>query len=88
MTYLVSHISHNDVDLHANLRNDIAALTPAKAGSIGAIRLDMLQAVALMEVLFPVKFATFSTENDLMEMMGSDPITFNSYYSDKIKLLM
>ena len=42
----------------------------------------MLQAVALMEVLFPVKFAMFSTENNLMEMMGSDPFTFATCYSE------
>ena len=41
-----------------------------------------------MEVLFPVKFAIFSTENDLMEIMGSDPFTFNSCYSDDTKSLM
>ena len=47
-----------------------------------------MQEVALMEVLLPVKHATFSIENDLMEMTGSDPFTFATCYSDKVGSLM
>ena len=52
------------------------------------LRLDILQAVALMELLFPVKFAIFSLENNLMEMMGSYPFAFATCYSDKVGSLM
>ena len=82
LTYVVRDVAHNDVDIHAKLRRDIAALTPVKAGSKGAISLDVLQAAALIEAILPVKFTMFSTENNLMEMMDSDPFTFNSSYSD------
>ena len=46
---IVSFIAHDDVDIHAKLRREIVDLTPAKVGSVGAIRLDVLQAAALME---------------------------------------
>ena len=87
MTSIISYIAHHDVDLHDKLRRDITAFTSAKAGSIGAIRLYVMQMAALMEVLFPVKYITFSTEHNLMEINVSDPFTFNSWYSDEIKPL-
>ena len=87
LTSIVSCIAHDDADLHAKLIRDIMSLTLANAGSIGAIRLDVLQVAALMEVLFPAKYATLSTEHDVLEMSGSDPFTFNSCYSDEIKPL-
>ena len=85
---LARKISCDDACLYSNVRREIDSLTPAKYGSIWAIRLDILQVIALMEVLFPVKFATFSTKSDLMKTMGSDRFAFTSYFSDKIKLLM
>ena len=81
-------VSNDDVELHPKLRQDISALAQWKAGSIGASRLDILQSVVLMEVLFPVKFSMFSIENNLMEMMVSDPFIFATYYSDKVGSLM
>ena len=69
-------------------RRDFTSLTPSKTGDIGAIRLDMLQAVDLLEVLFPVKYTMFSSETNLTEMWGSDPFAFNSCYMDEIKTLM
>ena len=59
LTSLVIHIAHDDVDLHTKLRRDIVALTPAKYSSTEAIRLDVLQVVALIEALSPVKIAMF-----------------------------
>ena len=56
---LEKHVACNDAKLHAKIRRDIAALAPAKAGSICTIRLDILQAVVLMKVLFPVKHDMF-----------------------------
>ena len=41
-----------------------------------------------MEVLFPVKFDTFSTDNDLMEINTSDPFAFTTCFSDKVAMLM
>ena len=64
------------------LRRDLTFLTPEIAGAFGAIRLDVVQAAALMEVLYPVKEATFSTASNLMEMMGSDHCAFDSCYSN------
>ena len=55
----MAFIADEDIDLHAKLIRDIDALTLAKAGSIGAVRIDTFQAAALMEVLCPVKFAIF-----------------------------
>ena len=42
LTSLARNIAHDDVYLHSKLRRDIASLALAKAGSIGAIRLDIL----------------------------------------------
>ena len=81
-------MSHDNVDLYAMFRRDITSLTPEIAGSLGAIRLDILQATALMEVLCPVKHVIFSAENGAMEMIGSDHATFASCYSPEIKSLM
>ena len=54
-TSIAKYMSGEDEDLHAMLRRDFASLIPAKAGDIGAIRLDTFQVDALMEVRFPVK---------------------------------
>ena len=71
-----------DVAMHAKFRRYIATLTPAKASSVGATRIDIFQVVALMEMIFPVKFVMLWTETDLMEISISDPFTFSSCYSD------
>ena len=81
-------VVNDHAEHHTKLRQDIATLTLAKTGSIGTIRLDILQAVALMEVLFLVKYAMFSIENNLMEIMGSDPFTFATCYSNKVGSLI
>lgn len=85
---LVAFVASEDVDLHANLRSNIAALAPAKASSIGAVRMDMFQAVALMEVLHPVKFSIFASNKDLMEFNISDPFTFSSCDTNEVAILM
>ena len=69
-------IEGDDVALRAKLKRNIASLTPEKASSIGAFMKDVLQVVALMEVLFPVKFDTFSTDKDVMEINISDHFAF------------
>lgn len=76
-TSIAKYMSGEDEDLHAMLRRDFASLIPAKTGDIGAIRLDTFQVDALMEVRFPVKYAMFSSESDLIGMWGSDPFNFN-----------
>ena len=73
---LVAFIAGEDFDLHAKFRCDIAALTLAKAGSIGVIRIDSFQAVALIEVLHPIKFAIFLADKDLIEINISDTFVF------------
>ena len=70
--FLARYTSCDDVDLHAKLKRDVAARTPANACYVEAIRLNIMQVVALMEVIFPVNFATFSNKNNLMKLMGSD----------------
>ena len=85
---LAAFISGEDVDLHDKLRHDITALTPAKAGSIGAVRIDMFQVVALTEVLYPVKSAIFLADKDRMEINISDPFTLSSCYADEAETLM
>ena len=76
LIYLARFIACDDAELHTKLLRDIATLAPVQAGAIGAIRLDIFQVAALIEVLFPVKHAMFSIGKDLTEMMGSDPFTF------------
>ena len=85
---LAAHIEGDGVALHAKLRRNIASLIPEKSGSIDAAMKDVLQAVALIEVLFTVKFATFSTDRDLMEINISDHFTFATCYSNKVATLM
>ena len=63
LTSIASLIAHDNVDLHATLRRDITSLTPVIAGSLGTVRLDILQATALMEVIYPVKYAIFSADD-------------------------
>ena len=38
---LAACIADDDVVLHAKIRRSIASLTPAKAGSIGAVRMNI-----------------------------------------------
>ena len=73
---LAAFIAGEDVDLHANLRRDIAVLTPAKDGSTGEVMIDMFQAVPLMEVLHPIKFDMFVAEKYLMEFNVSGTFSF------------
>ena len=87
LTSLASHIAHDDVEFHAVLRRDLTSLTPKIAGALGTIRLDAMQAADLMEVLHPVEHVIFSTESNLMAMMGSDPHAFDSCYSNTIMSL-
>ena len=56
---LARHAANDDAELHVKLRRDIDALTLAKVGSTGAITPENFQAVALMEVLSPVKHVMF-----------------------------
>ena len=65
-------------------QRDTTSLVPAKAGSIGATRLDVFQAAALMEVFFQWSSLCFQLKK-IMEIMGSDLFAFNSCYSDEIK---
>lgn len=88
LTSMTKHVAGEDEDLHATLRRDFTSLTPVKAGDIGAIRLDMFQAADSLEVLFPMKYAMFSSGTDLIERWGSEPFTFNSCYTDEIKILI
>ena len=88
LTSIASLIAHDDVDLHATLRHDITSLTSVIARSLGAVRLDISQAIALMEVLYPMKHAIFFAEHGAMEMIGSDLATFASCYSPEIKPIM
>ena len=74
---LVALIAGEDVNLHDKLSLDIATLIPAKAGSISMVRIDVFQAVALMEVPCPVKFAIFLPDKDLMEINIRDSFTFS-----------
>ena len=66
LTSIASLIAHDNVDLHATLRRDITSLTPMCVGSLGTVRLDILRAIALMEVLCPVKYVIFSAEHGAM----------------------
>ena len=81
-------IVEDETELHTKLRRDIDALTQAKDGSKGNIRLDIVKAVDLMELILQVKFAMFSTKNNLMEMVGSNPFTFFTCYSDEVGSLV
>ena len=82
---LARHVACDDIDLHDVLGRDLTSLSPKITGALGAIRLDVLQAAALMEVLYSVKHVLFSTESYLMEMMHSGPFTFDSCYSNTIR---
>ena len=88
LTPLASHMSHENLELHAVLRRDFTSLTLEIAGVLGAIRLDIMNATALTELLHPVKHTMFSTETNLIETMGSDPCVFRSCYSNTTRLLM
>ena len=77
-TSVILHVVHDNLELHAVLRRDLTSLTPEISGALGAIRLAVLKAAALMELLYPVKYAMFSAETDLMKMMSSDPYAFSS----------
>ena len=85
---LVAFVSGEDVDLNVKLRRDIATLTPAKAGSIGALKIDVFQAVALMHVIYPVKFVIFIADKDPIKINISDPFTFSSYCTEEAATLV
>ena len=75
------YIAHDYLNSHTVIRRDLISITPDVAGELGSIRLDVLQAAALMELLYPVKHTTFSTETDLMQIMVNNPYAFSSCYS-------
>ena len=62
LTSIASHIAHDNLELHAVLRRDLTSLTQEIAGALGAIRLEIVQAVALIELLCLVKHDVFSTQ--------------------------
>ena len=70
------------------LRRDLTSLTPEIAGALGSVRLDVVQAAALMKLLYPVKYAVFSTETNLMVMMGRNYHTFSFCYSNTTRSLL
>ena len=51
-------------------------------------RTDLFRAVALTEVLHPVKFAIFLADNALMEINISDPFTFSFCHTDDVATLV
>ena len=57
ISWLIQRRAKDNTVLHAVLRRDLTYLTPEIASVLDAIRLDVLQAAALMEVLYPVKHA-------------------------------
>ena len=88
LTPLEKGVACDDTELHSTLLRYIDTLIRAQVGEIGTIKLEILQVVALVEVLFLVKHTMFSNENGIMEMWGSDPFTFTTCYSDKVGSLM
>ena len=56
---LARHLACHNVDFHAMLRHNLTSVTLKIDGDLGAIRLGVLHAAALMEVLYPVKHAIF-----------------------------
>ena len=42
LTSISRFIAHDNIDLLATLRRDVASLTPELAGSLGTVRLDIL----------------------------------------------
>ena len=54
LTSITRFIAQDDVDLHATLRRYITYLTQDFVGSLGTVRLDILQAATLLEVLYPI----------------------------------
>ena len=52
------------------------------------IKIDIIQAISMMEALCQVKFVIFSTEKDRMEIKTSDPFKFSTYYSEKVATLV
>ena len=53
------------------------SLTPKLAGICGNIKVETLAAAALFEILFPVKYAIYTTNEGLYTLMSSDTLLFH-----------
>ena len=51
-------------------------------GILGNLRVDTLAATAFLELMYPVKYAIFSTNEGLQELESSDLILFEEYLKE------
>ena len=58
------------------------SLTPKLAGLYGNIKVETLVAAALFEILFPVKYAIYTTGEGLYALMSSDTQLFHEFFNE------
>ena len=78
----------DDETLLSRLRRDIQSLTPEDTGRLGNMRVDMLAAMALFELLLPVKFAMFQINQGLHTLCSSNSTVFHQTYSEPEAMIM
>ena len=79
---VAKHVSGDDEQILANLRRNIQSLTPNIAGLYGNIKVETLAAAALFEILYPVKYAIYTTREGLYTLMSSDTLLFHEFFDE------
>ena len=79
---IVKYITRPNEFILAKLRRDIQSLTPMDVGILGNPRVDTLVVTAFLELMYPVKYAIFSTNKNLQELGLSDLLLFKDYLKE------
>ena len=79
---VAKYVANDDEQTLAKLRRNIQSLTPKLAGLYGNIKVETLAAAALFEILFPVKYAIYTTSEGLYTLMSSDTLLFHEFFNE------
>ena len=79
---IAKYIAGTNEILLAKLRRDIQSFVLMDAKIFGNLRVDTLAATAFLELMYPVKYAIFSTNEGLQELGLSDLLLFEEYLKE------
>ena len=85
---IAKYIARTNEFILAKLCRDIQSITPMDVGILGNPRVDTLVATAFLELMYPVKYAIFSTNKGLQELGSSDIILFKEYLKESDSSVM
>ena len=84
----VKYIANNDEATLAKSHRNMQSITPKDSGGFGSAKVHTLAATAFIEVLHPVKYATFLVEQGLHNLMSSDMFAFQKFFDESERQTM